>query len=463
MNYQPEDLKSILDYSQNLINKSLRDVCGEELLSNTYKGKGNFGQLLEKYFFGYEPNSKSEADFDKVGMELKTSPLKVVKKNKYTAKERLVLNIINYLDLHSEEFERSTFLKKNYHILLIFYLYEIDVEVIDYIVKIVGDWKIPEIDLEIIKRDWELIREKIRNGKAHEISEGDTIYLGACTKGGKGGNLRPQPFNQVLAKQRAFSFKQGYLNHIIASLSKNNNEYGKLISSPVELSKKSFEQIVVEKFKPYINKSIEEIVRGLSQKTFNPKSKNFFSNVTKHILGIELNKEIEEFEKGGIILKTIRLKDNGLPKEDVSFPNFSYLKISNQDWEDSDFKNIVESKFFFVFYRYGKDKILRLDKVKFWNMSFDEINESQRVWEYTKEIVCKGNIVKKIKNGKRFTNFPSKKFSKVSHVRPHALNSEDTFPLPVKDKVSGLSEYTKHCFWLNNSFIKDNIYLNDSR
>lgn len=461
MNYQPDDLKSILDYSKTLIDKSLRDVCGTELLTNSYKGKGNFGQLLEKYFYGYEPNSKSQADFDKVGMELKTSPLKIIKKNQYRSKERLVLNIINYLDIHSEEFEKSTFLKKNYHILMIFYLHQLDVEVIDYVIKIVGDWKIPEVDLEIIKRDWDSIREKILRGKAHEISEGDTIYLGACTKGAKGGNLRQQPFSQIRAKQRAFSFKQGYLNHIIASLSNSKSDYGKLISSPVELSIKSFEQIVVDKFNPYLNKSIEEIVEGLSQKSFNPNSKNFFSNVTKHILGIELNQEIEEFEKAGIIVKTIRLKSNGLPKEDVSFPNFNYLKINNQEWEDSEFKDIVESKFFFVFYRYGKDELLRLDKVKFWNMSFDDINESQRVWEYTKEIISNGNIVNKIKDGKRFTNFPSKKFSKVSHVRPHALNSEDTFPLPVKDKVSGLSEYTKHCFWLNNSFIKDNIYLNE--
>jgi hypothetical protein len=94
-------------------------------------------------------------------------------------------------------------------------------------------------------------------------------------------------------------------------------------------------------------------------------------------------------------------------------------------------------------------------------MSFKEINESQRVWEFTKEIINQGNIVNRIKDGKRYTNLPSKKFSNVSHVRPHALNSKDTYPLPIKDKVSGLSEYTKHCFWLNNSFIRDYIYLKD--
>lgn len=37
----------------------------------------------------------------------------------------------------------------------------------------------PAADLEIIRQDWQTIVEKIRNGKAHEISEGDTNYLGA--------------------------------------------------------------------------------------------------------------------------------------------------------------------------------------------------------------------------------------------------------------------------------------------
>ena len=36
------------------------------------------------------------------------------------------------------------------------------------------------------------------------------------------------------------------------------------------------------------------------------------------------------------------------------------------------------------------------------------------------------------------------------------------------DKLTGLTEYTKHCFWLNASYVKDEIYLktknlNDSK
>ena len=50
-------------------------------------------------------------------------------------------------------------------------------------IKLVDDWKFSEEDLKIIKHDWNLINGKILKGKAHELSEGDTFYLGACTKG----------------------------------------------------------------------------------------------------------------------------------------------------------------------------------------------------------------------------------------------------------------------------------------
>ena len=47
-------------------------------------------------------------------------------------------------------------------------------------------WQIPEKDLLIMKQDYEKIITKIKAGKAHELSEGDTTYLGACRKGQKG-------------------------------------------------------------------------------------------------------------------------------------------------------------------------------------------------------------------------------------------------------------------------------------
>lgn len=463
--YNPKDKKSILQYAKKLKGKTLREVCELSGVEKSFSGKGKFGQLLEKFYFGYDPNSISAADFFEVGMELKSSPLKQLKNKEFRSKERLVLNIINYFNIVNQEFETSDFYKKNASILLIFYLYQTDFEALDYVIKLVDEWAFPNADLEIIKQDWEFIKNKVKQGKAHELSEGDTFYLGACTKGANASTIRQQPNADIPAKQRAFSFKQGYVNHIIASIAgETKGVYGKLIADIQEIKKKSVEEIVLEKFKPYYGLSIDEIIQKVGVQ-INPNAKHFQALLTKAILGIELNHEIEEFEKAEIQVKTVRLKENNLPKEDMSFPAFEYTELVNQSWEESDFKNQLEHKFLFVFFKINENDLI-LDRVKFWNMPHDDLLEAEKVWQKTKEIVENGNIVRKLetnKSGKliRKTNFPTKDFNKVSHTRPHARDSFDTFPLPTKDKITEQWEYTKHCFWLNSQYIRDEIYLKE--
>jgi len=452
---------SIIEFAKKLKDQTLREACGEEIEKHGYRGKGNFGQILEKFYFGYEPNSDAEPDFKEAGIELKSSPLKTLKNGEFRSKERLVLNIINYLEVHKEEFETSSFWKKNAHLLLVFYLHDKDLDLLDYIIKLVADWKYPKEDLKIIRRDWEFINQKIKEGKAHELSEGDTFYLGACTKGSTAlKSFRDQPFNQEKAKQRAYSLKQGYVNHIIANIAQEEAAvYGKIIERPEILEEvRSIEEIVILKFHPFYGKSAEQIEQDLSLE-LNQKAKSYFANLTNAILGIELGKKIEEFEKADIQVKTIRLKENNLPKEDISFPNFKYQELVETDWEDSDFKNILESKFFFVFYQFvGESLILR--KVKFWNMPHTDVLEAKSVWEETVKTVSNGEIVKEVTDkGVRKTNFPKKTENRISHVRPHARNAADTYELPVADKLTGLTEYTKHCFWLNASYVRNEIYL----
>ena len=459
--YDVNSADSIIDFAKLLKDQTLRQACGVEIEEHGYNGKGNFGQILEKFYFGYEPNSDAEPDFKEAGMELKSSPLKTLKNGEFRSKERLVLNIINYLEVHKEEFETSSFWKKNSHLLLVFYLHDRDLDLLDYIIKLVDDWQYPNEDLKIIKRDWEFINQRIKEGKAHELSEGDTFYLGACTKGSTAlKSFRDQPFNEEQAKQRAYSLKQGYVNHIIANIAQEETAvYGKIIEHPEILDKvRSIEEIVILKFHPFYGKSAEKIEQELGL-DLNKKAKSYFANLTNVILGLKLGQKIEEFEKADIQVKTIRLKENNLPKEDISFPTFEYQELIETDWEDSDFKNILESKFFFVFYQFeGENLILR--KVKFWNMPYSDILEAKNVWEEMVKTVSNGEIVKKVTDkGVRKTFFPKKTENRISHVRPHARNAADTYELPVADKLTGLTEYTKHCFWLNASYVKDEIYL----
>ncbi|WP_336071078.1 Sau3AI family type II restriction endonuclease [Mesoflavibacter sp. CH_XMU1404-2] len=456
---------SIIEFAKKLKGQSLKQACGEEIEKHNYKGKGNFGQILEKFYFGYEPNSDAEPDFKEAGIELKSSPLKTLKNGDFRSKERLVLNIINYLEVHKEEFENSSFWKKNAHLLLVFYLHDKDSDLLDYLIKLVDDWQYPNEDLKVIKHDWETINQKIKDGKAHELSEGDTFYLGACTKGSTAlKSYRDQPFNDEKAKQRAYSLKQGYVNHIIANIAQEETAvYGKIIEQPEILDVvQSIEDVVISKFQPFYGKSAEQIEQELGIE-LNNKAKSYYANLTKAMLGIELDKKIEEFEKADIQVKTIRVEQNNRIEQSVSFPAFDFVQIYNESWRESELKDLTEKKFLFLFFKNNGNEYV-FDKVKFWNMPFADRNEVRRVWLRTKKIIQTGEIIKGYKtdkNGKvsRQLNFPKKTESYVWHVRPHGQTALDTKPLPVMEKETKEMSFTKQCFWMNWDYLRDEIYL----
>ena len=78
-NYNPKSAKSILHYGEALLGKSLRQLHPEAVLLG---GKGGLDKSVEKYHYGYEPNSEAEPDFVEAGLELKCTPLKMLRDNR---------------------------------------------------------------------------------------------------------------------------------------------------------------------------------------------------------------------------------------------------------------------------------------------------------------------------------------------------------------------------------------------
>ena len=50
-------------------------------------------------------------------------------------------------------------------------------------------------------------------------------------------------------------------------------------------------------------------------------------------------------------------------------------------------------------------------------------------------------------------SYVKSKFQKVFTYLKGLVAKVGSYILPVEDKFTGLNEYTKHCFWLNNSYI----------
>ena len=110
-----ETKESVLEQSQILLHKSLRDIVPKaeiekvesEVFGYKNRKKGFLGELVEWYAFGKKPDGLSQPDFGVAGVELKTTPLKGHSKNKYVSKERLVFSMINYDEIVHETWEKS--------------------------------------------------------------------------------------------------------------------------------------------------------------------------------------------------------------------------------------------------------------------------------------------------------------------------------------------------------------------
>ncbi len=458
--YDKTSSTSILDHARKLLGKSIHDLYPKAAPLNA--GKGGLGQCVEVYHFGYDINGISEADFSEAGVELKCTPLKTIKDGSMVSKERLVLNIINYLEEYGKSFETSSFIRKNALLLLMFYLHVAGVDNLDLIFKIIRLWRIPEEDLKIFMDDWNVIHEKIAKGLAHELSEGDTLYLAACVKGSKGGaNKKPQKIGGVLADQRAYSIKSAYLNHVIvdslshpemfdgvtmtakrkSAIERKKLEIGSIVKSVKEYEKgETFEQLVARRFKPYIGMTVAEIAQKLKVEiSSSPKAVSY--SVCRAILGVK-ERRIAEFEKAGLQLKTIRLEYNGILKEAMSFQTIKYREIvDEEEWEESDWYNTIAARrFLFIVFRKvkgGTSTDAVLERMLFWSMSRKDIDAAEAFWIDTRDKVRAGD----------YTHFTKSAEHPICHVRPKAKNAADLTETPQGGKARKLS------YWLNRNYV----------
>lgn len=412
-------------------------------------GKGSIGTVIEESWFGYKPNSKSEPDFPEAGIELKVIPF-VRKKDSIRAKERLVCNIIDYMEEYKKTFQESSFWHKCEKMLLMPYEHKYDAPKSEFEIKAALLFQFPEEDLVIIQQDWQKIIQKIRSGKAHELSEGDTLYLAACTKGATSADVRRQPFSDILAKQRAYSLKQSYMTQILQTYVFGKKTDPKIITDWHQLEHESFEQYLLNKIKPYYGMTQSELKLRFGIRN-NPKNINEL--ILARILGVTGQiSTTEEFKKAAINPKTIRIQKNGAIKESMSFPAFKFIPLSQETvWEESElYGMLAEKKFMFVIFKENLTGNFVLEKVLFWNIPYKDLQQVEIVWRKTVETIRNGVVITR-RNNRNYNNLPKQTENPVAHVRPHGINSRDTDLLPDGRQM------TKQCFWLNNSYIHEQI------
>ena len=456
--YDPYSISSIFDYAKDLKGHTLADKCHSDILEKSYAGKGNFGHYLEKFYFGFNPNNNPEPDFGYVDVELKSGAIVETSKG-FRAKERLAIGIINFSKIINESFESSHVWEKLKMPLLVFHVYKKDEDPRNYKVSNINIVQYTNAEIAQIRDDWNLVKNKVANGKAHEISGGDTLFLEAATTGGKNQKYVAQPFSDELAHPRRFALKPAFVTtllkkeiylveeEIVPPLAEEEIVpplvEEEIVPPLVEEEITSPQTFLINKLKEYKDISLDEAISMLNIEKST--QKNFISKVSKKLVEKILLDEYSEniFESLELIHKTCRVFDGKL-KENISFPYMKYDELVQQEWEESDFNQIIESKFMFVFWENINDEFY-LKKITFWNAPPKEVLEAKRIWEKTKELIL----------DKKADNLPKTKESYFVHVRPHGRDSNDKYPTHYGVDVK------KQSFWIHKKYIEENILNNE--
>ena len=456
--------------------------------------KGGVGNLIEERYFGYDANSDERPDFPAAGVELKTTCFDMKKGGVPSAGERLSITMIPFDRPVDMEFESSHLWEKSHRILLVFYRRDRKVGKYDQVIKYVTLFTPPEKDLAIIREDFETIIKLVREGRADELSEGLTTYLGAATKGASESKMWVEQYyprltvegtgERRLAKRRVFSFKRQYMDYVLnnyvipgrakarrhakLAMSRGTAELDSGVTSildkplgPGETFAGRIEQTVAR----YIGHTDEDLRKSFGIKL----NKSTWVTIARRILGITGN-HVEEFRKANISLRVIRVEANGHIKESLSFAPFEFEDLlAEPSWYDSNlFACLDEMKFCFVIFRRKKvGGPFYLDSVRLWNMPEADIEHSARAcWERTRAVVREGvALLPRIGKSGKVTyanNLPAQADNEAVHVRPHANRAAYRFADGaevgnIKRDASRLPDgrwMTKQSFWLNSGYLK---------
>ena len=429
-------IEELLHYTEAIKGRTFKEIDSEHLLENTTnlkRNKGILGHVVESGFYKYPINSNPQADFDKIGVELKVTGYKKNKKGEKSAKERVSLSKIDFNKIVNEEYEYSKLIYKNKKILFIWYFYEKGKDIGDFLIT---DYQLYDMsqDEETIKNDFYIIKQKVKDGRAHELSESDTSYLGACTKARTSKDRTTQPNSTIPAKPRAYSLKNSYmtgiLNSIETTISFDTNEF------------KTVEEYVLAKLRPYIGKSQLEILEEITGQTYKEKiPKNLNKMITDKIIGKddELAEKDDLFKKTSFIIKNSPITPKGAYRERMSFRNLT-LNEFGDDWEDSYWKLFFdETTILNILWKEPRagskngERILGgVSKINFNDNDLDSIEIS---YNMVKEAIEKEDI--------SLLPYPRTFEGQILEIGPKGQKSDDAYNTFFNKDV------TKTCFFLN--------------
>lgn len=478
------DPSSIERYAANLDGMTFRDILelgiapeGESAPKDfgSKKYKGGMGTLIEERYFGYKANSDDRPDFPEAGVELKATCFDVLKNGRKSAGERLVLTMIPYDRPLSLDYDSSHLKTKLSNILLVYYGRDRSIDKYDQRIERAVMVRLPEEDMKIIRADYEKIISYIQDGRADELSEGMTTYLGACTKGATEATMWVDQYYEYFntdtgeierrrAKRRAFSLKRSYMDYVLHTYVLGAPRVGESIVQAGDESI-DFESYVTELIERHYGETDRQIAEQYGLEYTGNKAQ--WTTLVYRMLGIKSN-AAEEFVKAGISVRTVRVNKNGHIEQAMSFPPFEFKRLINEDWETSPFRSYLETnRFFFVVFREDHEGVLHLDRCLFWAMPANEIEgPAKACWDEARKVIREGVKLNPYRDSagklKVTNNLPGMADNPIVHVRPHTSKAAYRFAdgTEIGDIAKNAYELpdgrwmTRQSFWFNKSYLE---------
>ena len=478
------DPLSIERYAANLDGMTFRDILelgiapeGESAPKDfgSKKYKGGMGTLIEERYFGYKANSDDRPDFPEAGVELKATCFDVLKDGRKSAGERLVLTMIPYDRPVSLDYDSSHLKTKLSNILLIYYGRDRSIDKYDQRIERAVMVRLPEEDMKIIRADYEKVISYIQDGRADELSEGMTTYLGACTKGATEATMWVDQYYEYFntdtgeierrrAKRRAFSLKRSYMDYVLHTYVLGAPRVGESIVQAGD-EPADFESYVTGLIERHHGETDCQIAEQYGLEYTGNKAQ--WTTLVYRMLGIK-NNAAEEFVKAGISVRACRVNKRGHIEQAMSFPPFEFKQLINEDWETSSFRARLETnRFFFVVFREDHEGEWRLDRCLFWAMPANEIEgPAKACWDETRKVIREGVELNPYRDAtgklKVTNNLPGMADNPIVHVRPHTSKAAYRFAdgTEIGDIAKNAYELpdgrwmTRQSFWFNKGYLE---------
>ena len=398
--FHKDEITRILD---DCLNKTLGEVDSNNVFDRTIKHPkitGIAGDVIEQSVLGYPPDIRQEPDLDIDGVktELKTTGMRR-KGSRYDAKEPMSITAVSPDTIVNETFLDSNFWHKLEHMLFVYYLYDSPSPVkaaqyADFPIKGYQFHEFDEEDQEILKNDWEIVRDFIRYLQdeyedyedeypriSHELRP-KLMYIDTAPKWPNRPRFR-------LKRTVVSSIIQEHFEGGLEQLPGKYTTFSEIDKTLHDLSEKYKEKTIGELIDlldievTRVNKSIGE---AIIVKMFGGKSKKMQS--------------IELFRKAGIIGKTITLTERGLRKEDMKFFTIDFDEFDNEDieFEDSQFYDYFANNRFLCILFQKPDSDAKMIENKFLGFKMIEFsqefveNDVKIAWERIKDLIVNDKL-----------------------------------------------------------------------